>query len=98
MSTSKYFSALDLITFDNSFDNTAFGCNALRDSNNEMVSATHIDPAAILTAANSSYVINIYLSKSNARIINPAASVNLFTVFQNLLDSNYARPNFFETL
>lgn len=98
MSISKYFSAFDFTIFDNILDNIAFGCNALIDSNNDMVSAKQIDPAAILTAVNSSYVINMNLSNKSAPQINNAASVNLFTVFQNLFDSNWTLPNFLETL
>ena len=95
---SKYFSAFDLIILLKIFDNQAFGCSALRDYNNDKVSAKHMDPAAILTAAKSSYVINMNLSSNNAQHIIKVASVNLFTVFQNLLDSKCALPNFLDTL
>lgn len=51
-STSKYFSALDLITLLSILDSKAFGCKALKDSTNDIVSASITVDAATLAAVN----------------------------------------------
>lgn len=86
-SMSKYFSALDLIVFANIFESIALGCNALNDSNKDILSATHTVPAVILTTVKLSYVFNINLSINKPNTIIMRESLTFWHNFQNFLDS-----------
>lgn len=76
-STSKYFSALDLITLANNLESNALGCRALNDSSKDTLSATHTVPADILTAAKSSYVFKMNLSSNKPNVITMKTSLIL---------------------
>lgn len=76
-STSKYFSALDFITFANNLESNDLGCNALNDSSKDTLSATHTVPADILTAAKFSYVFRMNLSNNKPKVITIKTSLIL---------------------